>query len=123
MVEINARNNMATYQASLLERFSSADQTALARLYPLRLTEPLPFSGLRRRLDRLLFDPATGEGLLVNNFATVNADVARLSDPETVPGVVGRLYGLVIADSFERAAAIDRGVVARMAGLITTGSS
>jgi hypothetical protein len=73
VIEINARNNMSTYQIRLQETVLGAGQSALARHYELRLDEPLPFGRLRDVLGDLLVDAPGGTGLLVNNFATVNA--------------------------------------------------
>ncbi|WP_433331288.1 ATP-grasp domain-containing protein [Spirillospora sp. CA-294931] len=105
VVEINARNNMSTYQAAIQEAFIGADRTALVRQYPVRLGRRLPFAGLRDALGDLLFDPARGGGLLVNNYATVNA--AAPDDPEPGTAFDGRLYGVVVADSADRTAALD----------------
>jgi hypothetical protein len=103
VIEINARHNMATYQASLQERFMAPGQIALARFYALRQGEPWSFKTLSGLLGGLLFDPALGTGLLVNNFATA---------------AEGRLYGLLIADTAEQAEACDRAVAARLADFI-----
>lgn len=102
VIEINARNNMSTYQIRLQEAIVGVSQCALARHYELHLAEPLPFGRLREVLGDLLVDRPGGSGLLVNNFATVNA--ARAASQ---PGAVteGRLYGLVIGDD---EAAVDR---------------
>ncbi|MFE4361036.1 hypothetical protein [Kitasatospora sp. NPDC056800] len=109
VVEINARNNMSTYQVRLQERFVKPEQVAVARHYPLRLTEPLAFDELRRLLDGLLLDPAGGTGLLVNNFATVNAAFTGGGAP-----VDGRLYGIVLADSAEELTTIDAEIADRL---------
>ncbi|MFJ6379344.1 ATP-grasp domain-containing protein [Kitasatospora sp. NPDC092039] len=111
VVEINARNNMSTYQVRLQERFVKPGQVAVARHYPLRLTEPLAFDELRRLLDGLLLDPAAGRGLLVNNFATVNAAFTGGGAP-----VDGRLYGIVVADSAEELTTIDAQIAVRLDG-------
>ena len=117
MVEINARHNLSTYQATLQEQFMTPEQTALGKVYPLRLDAPLPFAELEQRLGSELYDRATGVGLLVNNFATVNAGRARLS---AAASFTGRLYGLVVAESFDHADALDRAVAARLADLVST---
>jgi hypothetical protein len=93
LLEINARFNMSTYQTDVAERFVGADRVALARHWPLRLRRRLGFDELADRLGPLLFDAGRGTGVLVNNFAAVNA--AHAPDRE----FDGRLYALVIADS------------------------
>lgn len=108
VVEINARNNMSTYQARVQERFVGDGRIALARHYPLRLTRPLPFAEARRLLDGLLLERPGGTGLLVNNFATVNAG-ARVD-----AAFDGRLYGLLVADSDDALRAADDEITARL---------
>ncbi|GAA4715840.1 ATP-grasp domain-containing protein [Phytohabitans rumicis] len=113
VVEINARNNMSTYQVSLQERFLADGAVALARQYPLRLTRPLPFGAVRDAVGDLLLRGTGQTGLLVHNFATVNAaapggDAAAAFD--------GRLYGLLIADTPERLDAMDNEIARRLAG-------
>jgi D-alanine-D-alanine ligase-like ATP-grasp enzyme len=100
VIEINARNNMSTYQERLRERFIPAGTAALAMRY---LVRPMSFDELRRILDGLLIRRPGDEGLLVNNFATVNA------------GTGGRLHGIVVAASPDRAAALDREIRVRLA--------
>lgn len=102
VIEINARNNMSTYQTRLQETVVGAGQSALARHYDLHLSEPLGFGRIREVLGGLLVDRPGGSGLLVNNFATVNAAGAA-AEPGTT--AEGRLYGMVIGDNV---AAVDR---------------
>ncbi|MBQ1076214.1 ATP-grasp domain-containing protein [Micromonospora sp. C31] len=109
VLEINARNNMSTYQTTLQERFMGADTIATARQYDLTLTGPVRFADLRDQLGELLFDPARGSGLLVNNFATVNAAAPDTDDPRPY---AGRLYGLLMAASEQELADLDRAIVA-----------
>ncbi|WDZ83425.1 ATP-grasp domain-containing protein [Micromonospora cathayae] len=110
VLEINARNNMSTYQTALQERFMGPDTVALARQYDLSLTAPVGFAALRDQLGDLLFDPARGTGLLVNNFATVNA-AAPGPDDDPRP-FAGRLYGLLLARSEQELTDLDTAVVA-----------
>jgi hypothetical protein len=114
VLEINARHNMSTYQVRLQERFVGPRQVALARHYPLRLTAPLPFETVHRTLDGLVLDHAGGTGLLVNNFATVNAAAGGGAGTGAFDG---RLYGLLVADSDDELTALDAGVTARLAAL------
>lgn len=114
VVEINARNNMSTYQVRLQEQFVTDRQIAVARHYPLRLAEPLPFAAAHRLLDGLLFDRARGTGLLVNNYATVNAGFPTGGRAPEGP-VAGRLYGVLVADSDDAVEALDTRIAARLA--------
>jgi phosphoribosylaminoimidazole carboxylase (NCAIR synthetase) len=109
VVEINARNNMSTYQVQSQERFVGEGQIALARHYPLKLTGELGFGTVRALLGDLVLDRPGGTGLLVNNFATVNAG-ARVDG-----AFDGRLYGIVIAASDDEIAAIDAEITTRLA--------
>jgi hypothetical protein len=109
VVEINARHNMSTYQVSLQEKFVGPGKVALARYYPLRLTSPLSFDKAHRLLDGLILAREGGNGLLVNNFATVNAGASGSAPFD------GRLYGLVVADSPDELSAIDGEITARIA--------
>lgn len=115
VVEINARNNMSTYLASVQEAFIGAGRTALVRHYPVRLGRRLPFGEVRAALADALFDPSAGTGLLVNNYATVNA----AAPAEAAPGSTfeGRLYGVVVADSAARTAVLDTEIGRRLAAL------
>lgn len=108
VVEINARNNMSTYQVRLQEQFMRSGQVAIARQYPLRLRAAVPFADLGARLDGLLFGRQTGQGLLVNNFATVNAAAAGDTDFD------GRLYGLLIGDDAAAVDAMDEAIEERL---------
>lgn len=102
VVEINARNNMSTYQVRIQGEILGPGQTMLARHYPLRLSQPLPFRQLRQIMNGLLLDRPGGTGVLVNAFATVNAAFTA-----AVPGgtTQGRLYAVVTGDD---AATVDR---------------
>ncbi|MEU4744656.1 hypothetical protein AB0G02_29925, partial [Actinosynnema sp. NPDC023658] len=73
-----------------------------------RLRRRLPFAEVRDLLRGLLFDRASGTGLLVNNFATVNAG------HRTDSAFDGRLYGLLIASSDDRLRAVDDDITARL---------
>ena len=89
VIEINARNNMSTYQARLHEAFIGPGKVAFARQYPVRLAAQMPFTALRRLLGETLLDRPGGDGLLVNNFATVNA--AATPDGKPFEGRLARL--------------------------------
>jgi hypothetical protein len=112
VIEINARNNMSTYQIRLQERVLGATQSALARHYELRLTAPLSFGQVRDVLGDLLVDRPGGSGLLVNNFATVNAARAATDAAATAEG---RLYGMVIGDDEAEVNRLDAEIGAALA--------
>jgi phosphoribosylaminoimidazole carboxylase (NCAIR synthetase) len=113
VLEINARNNMATYQSRLQEQFFAEGTVALARQYDLRLTEPLGFGALSARLDGLLLRAGARSGLLVNNFATVNAAAGSAAGQS----FGGRLYGLVLADSQTGLEGLDAAIRDRLTGV------
>jgi carbamoylphosphate synthase large subunit len=102
VVEINARNNMSTYQAVLHDRVPDGG-VAVARHFAVRRDEPVPFAAVRAALDDVLWYPGARQGLVVTAFATVNA----------APGE-GRLYALLLAGSPAAAAAIEEQVSARL---------
>jgi phosphoribosylaminoimidazole carboxylase (NCAIR synthetase) len=116
VIEINARNNMSTYQVRLQEELLGTGRTALARHYSVKLTEPLSFARLAELLGDLLVDRPGGTGLLVNNFATVNAALDPAVRREIGEPADGRLYGLLIGDSAQIVADIDTRITARLEG-------
>jgi hypothetical protein len=116
VIEINARNNMSTYQVRMQEELLGTGRTALARHYAVKLTEPLSFARLTELLGDLLVDRPGGSGLLVNNFATVNAALDPSVRRETGEAADGRLYGLLIGDSAEIVDDIDTRITARLEG-------
>ena len=85
---------------------------ALARQYEFTTTGRIPFRRLREQLEGLLFSVETGTGLLVNNFATVNAAATQDSDTTEISRKPhnGRLYGLLMADNEEQLAALDTAI-------------
>ncbi|MFF9630467.1 preATP grasp domain-containing protein [Streptomyces fradiae] len=122
VVEINARNNMSTYQERLRSTLlADAAGTALAGHFPLRPARPVPFAELRDRLRGLLFDTGTGTGFLVNDFATVNAAATRPDRPEGP--FDGRLYGITVAASRQEATALHRAVADRLGDLSRPGGT
>jgi hypothetical protein len=119
VIEINARNNMSTYQERLRPAFFDSGYAVLARQYPLRLRSRVPFPLLRRVLDGLLLQPEREAGLLPHTTATINAAVpANVGAGDG--GADGRLYGIVIASHEQEAAEIDREVASRLASLSET---
>ncbi|MFI5776157.1 hypothetical protein [Nocardia sp. NPDC051570] len=109
VVEINARNNMSTYQIPLQERLIGDGRLALARHYPLTLDRPLSFDTVRRLLDGLLMRRPGDTGFVVNNFATVNAAARADRQPFN-----GRLYGLIVGDTQDRLVAVDTAITERL---------
>lgn len=114
VVEINARNNMSTYQNVVHEGLAGSDEVAVARHFPLRLTRPLPFAELREVLDGLLLEErgTRPRGLFVNNYATVNAAAAGAGSGDG--GFEGRLYGVLVAASDEDVEALDADITRRL---------
>jgi hypothetical protein len=88
-LEINARFNMATYQNRLAERHIPAGRTALATTFDLRPGREYGFDEVRAALGGLLFDGGP-RGVLINNFATLNAALRSGRD------AYGRVYAVCI---------------------------
>lgn len=113
VIEINARNNMSTYQERLRHVLLDAAGTALATQYPLRLRQELTFVQLRSVLGELLMENGCRTGVLVNTFATVNAAATEAGG--TVFG--GRLYCILAGSTDGEVAALDREMRSRLATL------
>ncbi|WP_327674854.1 ATP-grasp domain-containing protein [Kitasatospora sp. NBC_00458] len=96
-LEINARFNMATYQNRIAERLIRDGQFALATTFDLQPSRVHGFDEVRAALGGLLLD-GTGHdgggprGVLINNFATLNATVLAGG------GSYGRLYAVCVGD-------------------------
>jgi len=119
VTEINARNNMSTYQEGVRERFVAADRVAIAARYPVRHRGPIAFGVLHRAIDDLMVRPGVPDGLIITAFAGVNAPCravpgAAPADPDDVL-VEGRLYAMAVAGSLAAAEAIDRSARSRLA--------
>ncbi|WFE28739.1 ATP-grasp domain-containing protein [Solwaraspora sp. WMMD791] len=112
IIEVNARNNMSTYQERLRRTWFGPDTVALARQYPMRLTRALPFGELSALLAGVLADRPDRPGLVINNFATVNAAVNAAGTEGT--GFASRLYGVVSAGSARQVDALDREIADRL---------
>ena len=112
VVEINARSNMSTYQVRIQQLLVGAGQEAWARQYPLRLGRRVPFKEIHTALDGLLLTGRGDSGVLVTNTATVNAAAGGAAG-----GFEGRLYALLVADTADRLAAVDRETARRLASL------
>jgi carbamoylphosphate synthase large subunit len=73
-LEINARFNMANYQNAIAERLLPADAAAEACSIDLVLNAPRTFTDVVRPVRDLLLTPDGDRGVVVTNFATVNAE-------------------------------------------------
>jgi hypothetical protein len=119
VIEINARNNMSTYQERLRPAFFGGDEIVLANQYSLSLRRPVPFAELRKHLGDVLLRPGAGSGVLVNNFATVNAAASEA----TGRSFDGRLYAIVIGSSPEQAQALHQATTERLRNLAAAAST
>ena len=120
VVEINARNNMSTYQVRIDDEIVGPGRTTLARYYALTLHRPLSFARLRDSLDGLLLDRPGGTGIVVHGFATVNAAFTLAQRTEEVieaDSVQGRLYALVAAADAATVEGLDAEIAQRLATL------
>jgi phosphoribosylaminoimidazole carboxylase (NCAIR synthetase) len=109
VLEINARFNMSTYQGAVTERFLAPGWLALARHYPLRLREALPFARLHDGLAPLLAGGAHGRAV-ITCFATVNAAAGIVAPPFD-----GRLYTMLFAADQRRLADLEAAIGAALA--------
>jgi hypothetical protein len=118
-LEINARFNMSTYQLGL-ERLIGPSAKVIAKYYPLVLDEHLSFARVRDCIgDQLFGAMGDGAGVLIQNFATVNVNA-----PTAEGGVFkGRLYTLVVGESFQQVEQIDRAVTEKLATLQAVAAS
>ncbi|MET8139927.1 peptide ligase PGM1-related protein [Sphaerisporangium sp. NPDC005288] len=112
VIEINARNNMSTYQERLRELFFSDGEAAVALRHPLTLHSRISFGDLRRRIDDLLLSPGGRAGVIVHNFATVNAEAPTAgAEPSGFPG---RLHAIAVAATPQQADALSQALQARL---------
>ncbi|MCF4136957.1 ATP-grasp domain-containing protein [Streptomyces sp. Tue 6430] len=96
-LEINARFNMATYQNRIAERLITDGRHALATTFDLRPTRVHGFEEVRAALGELLLDgppssARSARGVLINNFATLNAMFQAEGKP------YGRVYAICVGD-------------------------
>ena len=118
MIEINARSNMSTYQVPLEERFLGPGQIAIARRYPVHYPGPLAFTDLAAAVRDVLYDPGSGAGLIMQNFATVNAALPG----DDAGSADRRLYAWVVAGSRGALDDIDAAISAALAKLAVEGT-
>ena len=102
-LEINARLNMSTYQNRIQEEWISNDRMALAKHYEIKKENIMPFLEIRNKLGNLVFSSKKREGLLINNFATVNAGFTENGTP-----FKGRLYGIIIGQDLDSINIMDK---------------
>ncbi|MEU3522688.1 ATP-grasp domain-containing protein [Streptomyces sp. NPDC038707] len=125
VLEINARLNMSSYQGRVTERFGRPRGAALARHYPLRLAEPLPFEAVTDALGDLAEPPHDRDGLVITCFGTVNAQagdaLAGVPRGTPAPHFNGRLYTMLFAGNREGLDVLDRRVEAALDRLNTAG--
>jgi hypothetical protein len=120
MLEINARFNMSTYQAKIDQLVDDRSAHARAKKYDLRLGTELSYGSLAKGLGELVYASNRRGGIIVNNFATVNAAFAtgpETTGPETdntSSGTPGRLYAVVIGETEQAIDQIDAEVVRRL---------
>lgn len=89
-LEINARFNMSTYQAIIQELFLN-NKIAFAKKVNVKLNAWVDFKKVESASEDLLFDRESGTGILITNFATLNA-----AYQEEDTSYTGRLYFMVI---------------------------
>ncbi|MEV0159086.1 hypothetical protein [Nonomuraea fuscirosea] len=96
-LEINARFNMSTYQNRIAERFIPEGRHGIAATIELRPSRAHGFGEIADALGDVLFDGGGTSGVLVNNFATLNA-AAVAEGPFR-----GRIYVVCVAESPDEA--------------------
>jgi hypothetical protein len=106
IVEINARNNMSTYQAALPGPVIRPGVVGLARHYPVDPPVPLRFATLRRILGDAMLRPGGRRGIFITAHAPVHA-----------PAPAGRLYAVLVAGSGPDLDALDACVTERLGRL------
>jgi D-alanine-D-alanine ligase-like ATP-grasp enzyme len=110
-LEINARFNMSTYQSRIAERFIPDGAHAIAATFGLRPSRVHTFGEVAEALGELLFDDGDTTGVLINNYATLNAAA-------TDGGFHGRLYAICVADSEDAALELRQEAEARLQTMV-----
>ncbi|MFS8098610.1 ATP-grasp domain-containing protein [Lentzea alba] len=87
-LEINARLNMANYQNAIAERLLPADAAAEAGAIDVTFDSPRTFTDFTWPVRDLLMSAGDRRGVVITNFATVNAGA---TEGETFRGRVGVL--------------------------------
>ncbi|MFI9328702.1 ATP-grasp domain-containing protein [Kitasatospora sp. NPDC052868] len=117
-LEINARFNMSTYQSRIAERFVPDGRHAIATTFNLRLSRAHSFAEVAEALGRSMFNGTDVPGVLINNFATLNAGIGSGAGP-----FHGRVYGICIAADADSALALRGRAEERLRTLVESGSS
>ncbi|MFC0429819.1 condensation domain-containing protein [Kutzneria buriramensis] len=110
-LEINARFNMSTYQSRIAERFIPEGAHAIAAQFALRPSRVHSFGEVEAALGELLLDAGRRTGVLVNNYATLNAAA-------TDGSFHGRLYAICVADTAEAALELRQEADARLQRMV-----
>ncbi|MEU5325840.1 preATP grasp domain-containing protein [Streptomyces parvus] len=97
-LEINARFNMSTYQSRIAERYVPDGTHAVAATIHLRLRRQHGFEEVAHALGDLLRMETGRPGVLINNFATLNA-----AAPADGGEFHGRLYAVCVGADAEEA--------------------
>jgi len=101
-LEINARFNMSTYQTRIQELLMDSETAAIAKHYTLKLERCVSFKELQDALREVIYTQERANGLLINNFATLNAAYVQEGEAFT-----GRLYGIILGKTAEEVACLD----------------
>jgi hypothetical protein len=112
-LEINARFNMSTYGGRVEERFVGPGRHAVAVTFDLLLARRHSFAELADALGGLLFDGTGAPGVLVSNFATLNA--AATADGRQF---AGRVYAFCVADDPATARALHGQAAERLQAMV-----
>lgn len=101
-LEINARFNMSTYQSIIQELYLN-NKVSFAKKVNLKLKSWINFKEVESYLGDLLFESKRGTGLLITNFATLNAAYQEEGVEYT-----GRLYYMIIEKNNENLLNIEK---------------
>jgi hypothetical protein len=107
-LEINARFNLTHYQNAIAERLLPPHVAVEARVVDLVLDAPRTFADLVRPIRDLLLPPGGDQGVVITNFATVNAEATGDR------AFRGRLGLLCVGTDPDNAAALCKAAVLRL---------
>jgi hypothetical protein len=102
---------MSTYQSRIAERFIPEGAHAIAAQFALRPSRVHSFAEVEAALGELLLDAGRRTGVLVNNYATLNAAA-------TDGSFHGRLYAICVADTAEAALELRQEADARLQRMV-----
>jgi carbamoylphosphate synthase large subunit len=108
MVEINCRYNMASYLEKIIHKLAK-DQKIFSKYFEILLKNPLSFEEVTEKLigPHDLFVKEKGTGILVNNFAVLNANFPVPEKQNNKP-VRGRLFCVFIHESMRHINEMER---------------